>query len=91
MRHLQRVVTNDEADLRLLERANEKRKFGVAVGLVLPDDLQRALERGMDKEWFTLIDIAVAGDASPQMLRLFRLTDAGMKRLAEVRALAPTN
>lgn len=78
-------MTDDEADLALLSRANEKLKFGVAVGLVLPGALQRALERGMDEHWFTLIDVAVAHVASDQMLRIFRLTNAGISRLNDLR------
>lgn len=86
-RTLTRVMTNDEADFRLLSLANEKRKFGIAVGLKIDPALQFALERGIDNEWFTLVDISATAICPSQVLRIFRLTDAGLKRLAEVSAV----
>lgn len=79
--NLRIVKTLDQADLELLSLANEKRKFGLGLGLVLDADLQAALERGIDNEWFCFVDLStVAEMPSAGLIRLFRLTDAGVAR-----------
>jgi hypothetical protein len=72
-------------DLRLLSLANEKRKFGLDFGYSFDPGLQAAFERGIDNEWFTLVDFSPVAAAPGKALRIFRLTDAGLARLAEVR------
>lgn len=78
-------MTDDErAELEVLSLSNEKHKFAIELGF---DDweprLQYAFERGIDNQWFTLVDISFVA-ASPRftrMLRVFRLTDEGVKHL----------
>lgn len=88
-RSLERVITNDEADLALLALANEKRRFAIQMG-GMTEENQGAFERGIDGEWFTLVDVAPLahvphGRPSNAVFRVFRLTDAGLRRLAELR------
>ncbi len=85
-RSLERVITDDEADLELLSLANHKRKFGIALGLPMDAPKQFAFERGIDNEWFTLVDVSQVAAVRGVVLRIFRLTDAGMARLTELRA-----
>lgn len=79
-------MTQDErADLDLLNVANEKRKFAIQLSPgVLPEALQLAFERGIDQNWFDLVDVTVlpmqTGDL--RLMRVFRLTDAGLARHA---------
>lgn len=75
-------MTNDEADRKLLGLANEKHKFALEIGH-LDVDMQFALERGIDNEWFTLVDVSRLA-ARPGVFRIFRLTDAGVRRLADL-------
>jgi hypothetical protein len=74
-------VTRDMADYALLKLANEKGKFAIQVNLPIPD-LQHAFERGIDAEWFTLVDVSfIAEIKAPVLMRVFRLTAAGWERL----------
>lgn len=79
-------MTDAEADLKVLGLANQKRKFAISVTYVWSEAEQSAFERGIDNEWFTLVDLSFI--ATPvgrgQLMRIFRLTDAGMSRLAEL-------
>lgn len=84
-------ATPDEADLYILGLANEKGKFAIEVGLRLKPCAQEALERGMDNEWFTLIDISHANIAPSLLLRIFRLTPAGKHRLSVLKTLEQMN
>lgn len=82
---LHRVITDDEADLALLSLASDKRKFAIPVIQPMPDHMQFALERGMEQDWFRLIDVTAIAEGPPgRVFRIFRLTDAGMARLAVV-------
>lgn len=83
-RTLRRLVTHDEADFRLLSLANEKGKFGLSLGAIPDDNLQLAFERGIDGHWFDLVDVSPVAAYPDRVLRLFRLTDAGKQRLADV-------
>lgn len=86
-RSLHRVETFDEAELRLLSLANEKGKFAILVGLPLGQAMQDAFERGIDNEWFALVDVGMVAAAGPgRLMRVFRLTQAGQERRAELRA-----
>jgi hypothetical protein len=77
-------MKEDKADLELLGLANEKRKFAIALDYK-NIHLQEALERGIDNQWFTLVDVSViAVTAKPVLMRVFRLTDAGLTRLAQL-------
>jgi len=84
-RHLRELVTHDDADFRLLSLANEKRKFGLSLGPIPDDDLHLAFERGIDARWFDLVDISpIAAFGPHHWFRMFRLTDAGVQRLADL-------
>ena len=75
-----------DADFELLSLASGNRKFAIELGLVFPPPLQFAFERGIDHEWFTLVDVSRVTEAGTgnRLMRLFRLTDAGLARLAEL-------
>ena len=84
---LKRIISNIEADESLLGLANEKGKFAIELGLPLEQDYHAAFERGIDNEWFTLVDLCpVVESAFGRMMRVFRLTQAGRDRLVAVRA-----
>ncbi len=82
MRSLERVVTHDEADWEFLKLANEKGKFAIELGLVFERDGQNAFERGIDKNWFRLVDLAPIAHApsKSKFMRVFKLTSAGQLR-----------
>ena len=83
-------MTDDEhEDFRLLSLANEKGKFAfqIAYGSA---DFQSVFERGIDKQWFTLVDISPLPHATPgdgRLFRIFRLTDAGWLYLRVLAAM----
>jgi hypothetical protein len=80
-------MTSDEAELKILSLANDKRKFAISVGYMWSAEEQAAFERGIDHEWWTLVDLSrVATPAAMgAVMRIFRLTDAGLARLAVLR------
>lgn len=84
-RGLTRVMLNDEADWRLLSLANEKGKFAIPFGLAPAPELQAALERGIDREWFTLVDVGTVSALPGVLMRVFRLTRSGRERLADLK------
>lgn len=85
-----RQTTSDEDDeIRLLSLANHKRKFAIEFGLQMSDQQQLAFERGIDNEWFTLVDISPVTFAPGRVMRIFRLTEAGFKRLGELLSKKP--
>lgn len=73
---------NDLADFEILRLASDKRKFAIALDYPLDQRRQDALERGQEHEWFRLIDVTRVEAGRGQVLRVFRLTDAGIARLA---------
>lgn len=79
-----RVMTNDEADLIVLSRANEQGKFAVPLDATADKDIWAAFERGIDNDWYRLIDVAPISAMEGRMARIFRLTDAGRERLKQV-------
>ena len=84
------MTDEDKADLTVLSRANEKRKFGIALGARLGQEVVDAFERGIDNQWFTLVDVSPIA-AAEGVYRLFRLTDAGVARLAELSGMKTRN
>jgi len=87
-------MTNDEADLAILSLANEKLKFALEIGRPAFEGtedayLQLALERGIDGEWFTLVDVSPVAEFPGRLFRIFRLTDAGVARLKQLKAEMP--
>jgi hypothetical protein len=80
-------IVESDAEFELLSMANEKRKFAIEIGLEVAH-LQPAFERGIDEDWFRLVDVSfvAASVARGRLMRVFRLTDAGLARLAELAA-----
>jgi hypothetical protein len=83
-RKLVRIITDDEADFRVLSLGKENGKFAVPVNATGGEDLWRAFERGLDNDWYRLIDIVPVTAAQGRLSRVFRLTDAGRERLKQV-------
>lgn len=80
-------MTTDEADFMLLKLANEKGKFAIEVGCKMGPDLRAAFERGIDNEWFTLVDVSGVTVVPGRLMRVFRLTAAGWKYRRSLEAL----
>lgn len=85
--NLRIVKTFDQADWELLSLANEKGKFGIGLATKLEEDQQLAFERGIDNQWFTFVDLSlVASMPGAGLIRLYRLTEAGIARRAALAA-----
>lgn len=75
--------SEEECDWLILKLANEKGKFGLELNLPMCEHLVAAFERGIDHDWFTLVDISFVGSAKTAMpLRIFKLTTFGQARRA---------
>lgn len=81
---MKEVSSDDEADLRLLTLANHKGKFAIELGLSVSEQQQYAFERGIDNQWFTLVDVSPIVSAPYRLMRVFRLTEAGLTRRDEL-------
>ena len=83
-----RIITHDQAEWEILKLANEKGKFAIQMGAIPEEDLQTAFERGIDNDWFTLVDVGPLAHASPGMvMRVFKLTAAGRARHDELKTV----
>jgi len=76
-------------DLAILGLANDNGKFGLHLGVKLTQQQHDAFERGIENEWFRLVDVSTISHA-PGLFRVFMLTESGRARLAELRAAAQT-
>jgi len=74
------MSSENEADARLLSLANEKGKFAIQLGYEMDEAMNDAFERGIDKEWFTLVDIAPLAASAGVICRVFKLTALGWRR-----------
>lgn len=75
-----------ESDYKFLSLANDKLKFGIEMGLTMEPDTRDSFERGIDNDWFTLVDLSAGVAAAPyRVLKIFKLTDAGIRRLYALR------
>ncbi len=82
----EQIVTYDEADWEILKLANEKKKFAVQVGAGPSQEQQNALERGIDNDWFSLVDVGPIAHGPPgMMMRIFKLTVTGVTRRDELK------
>lgn len=79
------------ADLRILGMANEKRKFAIAVSYPMDDEMVLAFERGIDNDWYQLVDVSPISLAPKVICRIFKVTDAGMARMVEAKNTRPEN
>jgi len=85
---LKRIITNDEAEWEILRLANEKGKFSIQMGTIPDQDEQDAFERGIDNDWFSLVDVGPVAHAPPGLvMRIFKLTTVGQKRREELKAV----
>lgn len=83
-----RTITHEEAEWQLLRLANDKGKFALSLGPIDYADLQLAFERGINREWFTLVDLSpVSIVPHAGLMRVFRLTQAGRRRRTELEAM----
>ena len=80
-------MTKDEADLALLSHANEKLKFGFLLGANLSLEMQSAFERGIDNDWFTLVDLAHINAMPWPFMRIFKLTHFGIAQLETLKRM----
>ena len=68
----------DLSDWMLLKLANEKGKF--ALGIPTPPSVHEAFERGIDGEWFTLVDLTpLTQSGSDGVFKIYRLTKTGWR------------
>lgn len=91
------MTPEERAELQLLNLANEKGKFALEYGMPDGAALQAAFERGIDEEWFRLVDLCPAA-AMPatahlyaggqRIMRVFRLTGPGWWRRGVLREMA---
>lgn len=80
------LTDEEEADLEILDLANERGKFALQVGLIPPPRLQLAFERGLHDEWFRFLDVTpIACVPDAVLMRLFMLTPAGWLRQKSLR------
>lgn len=80
--------SQDDADLLLLGLANEKSKFAIQIGYPFTQEAQEAFERGIDNDWFTLVDISdLANAPNGAVCRIFKLTTQGKRRLDDLRSV----
>ena len=79
-------MSEDEADAEILSLATEDTgKFAIGVGYPLPEPMQLALERGMQNEWFRLVDVSFVEAAPTHLCRIFLLTAAGRWRRSQLK------
>lgn len=79
------IITDDEADWNILKLANPKGKFAIQVGPLPVRQEQEAFERGIDNEWWRLVDIGPVSSAPRGLVfRIFKLTEAGRARRVEL-------
>ncbi len=79
----------NDADFDMLSLASETGKIAIGLDMVLTGHVADAFERGLG-EWFTLIDVAFV-PAGGQVCRIFRLTESGHARLAQLRQKRESN
>lgn len=78
-------TSTETADYQLLSLANEKGKFAIDLSGT-PADYIEAFERGIDEQWFALVDISRIAASPDRLMRVFRLTDRGTARLNDLRS-----
>lgn len=81
-RTLEAIANQQDDDL--LTLANEKGKFAIEASYDDPR-MQAALQRAIDNEWITLVDVTTTMAYAPgRLMRVFRLTEKGRNRRAEL-------
>lgn len=77
---------HEKEDLAFLNVASDKGVFNIEIGSGLEIGMSNAFDRGVDEEWFTLIDVRPIG--SEKSFRVFRLTKRGLARRTALRRTA---
>ena len=78
-------AADDTILLSILQSATpESGKFAIPVGGVGTAAEQEAFERGLDEDLYRLIDISPISIQPNTMFRIFKLTDKGFGRLAQL-------
>jgi hypothetical protein len=73
------------SDYRLLSMATDDTdKFALEIGLQLDEDLNEAFERGIQHDWFTLVDVGPIALKMNSCFRIFKLTLSGRKLKASL-------
>lgn len=80
-RFFEQHMSDDAADYKILGFARDN-KFALAVGYKLIEPLRLSFQRGVDQEWYRLID--VDNFEGHGTFRIFSLTEKGKARLAEL-------
>lgn len=77
----------EDGEFRLLSLANnDRRKFAIQMGYGMDKALQEAFERGIDEQWFTLVDVSpIHAAPDGRVMRIFRLTDSGFQHFARLK------
>jgi hypothetical protein len=79
-------MTDDDYDYEILKLANENGKFAIPFDFEINrlikeiTPLLQAFERGIDNNWFTLIDISPLMWDPSRIYRIYRLTPEGKSR-----------
>lgn len=73
------------ADLEILSLANEKGKFAIEIGARMSPLQKQGFERGIDKQYFTLVDVSPIANHPDRLFRIFRLTPLGVSWLNVLR------
>lgn len=73
----------DAHDWEILAKADQKGNFIMMLGATMCDHQKAAFERGVDKNWWQMVDIRfVPSDIGPTLARIFKLTNYGEARRA---------
>jgi hypothetical protein len=80
------MTEEDRDDLALLSLQNDKHKFAIEVGYASAAT-QLALERAFDNDWVRLIDVTMIAVARNRLMRVFKLTQAGLQRLYQLQGM----
>lgn len=83
-------MSPDHADLELLSKMKSMRDGMIMLPPVplQPMALQQAFYRALVDDWIMLVDMVygqTAPEAAPQLMRVFKLTEAGNDRLGQLR------
>lgn len=79
------VREHDEHLLEVLKLANKEHgKFAISVGAAFCEDHQKAFEEGLNEDLYRLIDVSPIAEMPDMLFRIFRLTDRGHYRLAQL-------
>jgi len=82
------IPGSDASDEELLSSGNPQRRIALVMGVPLEPSNQRILDRAIDNDWVRFVDMTpamVSGMNGTTMVRVFRITDAGLARLNEIR------